>query len=178
MVWKDTNGNIITADTVPTSDLYLTAVEKLQFIIKDTEGNDIVIDYNVGEEIEYDAYGELTKDNTTFIGYLVGETLYKDLSDAIIENEKTGKEIIAKTITVGIIDGASIRLSETNASIRFTSAISIADSEKVLDFGILLTTEEIRQTLSEFTIAGLNDVDSSLYYNYNKNSVFFKKQVF
>ena len=169
-VWKDTNGNIITADTVPTSDLYLTADTKLQFIIKDTEGNDIVIDYTVGEEIEYDAYGELTKDSTTFIGYLVGETLYKDLSDAIVESEKTGKEIIAKTITVGIIDGASIRLSATNASIRFTSAISIADSEKVLDFGILLTTEDVRQTLSEFTIAGLSGVDSSLYYNYNKNS--------
>ena len=169
-IWKDANGNIITADTVPTSDLYLTTDAKLQFIIKDTEGNDIVIDYIVGEEIEYDAYGELTKDSTTFIGYLVGETLYKDLSDAIIENEKTGKEIIAKTITVGIIDGASIRLSATNASIRFTSAISIADSEKVLDFGILLTTEDVRQTLSEFTIAGLSGVDSSLYYNYNKNS--------
>ena len=170
-VWTDQNGNEVTIDTVPTCDIVATTDAKLQYVIKDESGNDIVIECTVGQPVEYDGYEIWTQETKTFIGYLVGDALYQDLNEAITASEETGKDVVIKTVTLGILDGASIRLGGS-PSIRFTATVGIADSEyaKVLDFGILMTTDEVRKTLSDFTIAGLSGADSSLYYNYNKNS--------
>ena len=171
-VWTDVNGNVYTAESVPAADLVLTTDASISYTIEGVNGTDVYSGSLVfGGEPSYDAYNALTKDTTTYIGYLVGDVLYADLTEAIMASVASDEKIVAKTITLGIIDGASIRLNN-NPSIRFTATVGVSDSEyaKVLDFGILMTTDEVRKNLSAFTIEGLSGVDSSLYYNYNKNS--------
>ena len=169
--WTDANGNVYTAGSVPTADLVLTTDANISYTIKGLDGTDLYTgNWLFGDEPSYDAYRVLTKEDTTFIGYLVGDVLYAELTEATMASLDSGESIVTKTITLGIIDGASIRLSN-NPSIRFTATVGISDCEyaKVLDFGILMTTDEVRKNLSAFTIEGLSGVDSSLYYNYNKN---------
>ena len=168
--FTDENGNAVTSETVPSSHMNVTVNCTYKYTITNEAGAVLSNGTHIyGEDIEYDG-NTLTNGENVFTGYLVNEKLYDNLQDAVSVAAKTKQNIVAMMVGLGLIDGASIRLSATNASIRFTSAINIADVEKVLDFGILMTTEEVRQTLGEFTIAGLSGVDSSLYYNYNKNS--------
>ncbi len=167
--WYDDKGNKVTAATQITDNVTLTPTYTYDYTILGVDGKTLHNDKHVyGSEASYDG-DVLTVDRTTFVGYLVGDSLYQNLVDAINASAESGKDIVAKTVTVGLVDGASIRVDGA-PSIRFTATIdkSEADGATIVNYGMLLTTKATLDKITDFTIYGLSGVDASLYHNRDK----------
>lgn len=169
--WYDSKGNKVNAATEITENTTLTFSYTYNYTIVSVNGELLYSHKHIyGNEASYNS-DALTVDGMTFIGYLVGDTLYYDLADAIDASAAIGESIVANTVTLGLIDGASIRVDGT-PSIRFTATIdkSAADAEtKIVNYGMLLTTKATLDMIADFTIAELELLDDdSLYHNLDK----------
>lgn len=88
-------------------------------------------------------------DENRFIGYSYGGNLYPDLN-SISFCDESFPTVVAETITLYVSPGASVRAVEPYG-IRFTA---ISDGS-TYDYGMILSTEPIISSLSDFTIVDL-----------------------
>ncbi len=172
VAWYDDRGNKLTATTPIMGNATIVSTYTYHYTLVDMAGEVLQSHthiYGNGASYNSDA---LTVDRTTFVGYLVGDALYHDLAKAIGASAASGKTIVAKTVTLGLLDGASIRI-DGEPSIRFTATIDVSEVDantQIVNFGMLLTTKDTFDSLAEFTIEGLSLVDDSLYHNLDKES--------
>ncbi len=172
VAWYDDRGNKLTATTPIMGNATIVSTYTYHYTLVDMAGEVLQSHthiYGNGASYNSDA---LTVDRTTFVGYLVGDALYHDLAKAIDASAASGKTIVAKTVTLGLLDGASIRI-DGEPSIRFTATIDVSEVDantQIVNFGMLLTTKETFDSLADFTIEGLSLVDGSLYHNLDKES--------